>query len=32
VASLIRAVLLFGVFSALTIWQQGGKLVDWITG
>jgi hypothetical protein len=28
VAALIWAVLLFGVFSALTIWQQGGRLID----
>jgi uncharacterized protein YhhL (DUF1145 family) len=28
VAALIWAVLLFGVFSALTIWNQGGKLLD----
>jgi uncharacterized protein YhhL (DUF1145 family) len=27
-AALIWAVLLFGVFSALTIWDQGGKLLD----
>jgi hypothetical protein len=30
VAALVWSVLLFGVFSALTIWQQGGKLVDWL--
>jgi uncharacterized protein YhhL (DUF1145 family) len=30
VAALIWAVLLFGVFSALTIWDQGGKLLDWL--
>jgi hypothetical protein len=30
VVALVWAVLLFGVFSALTIWQQGGKLIDWL--
>ena len=30
VAALIWSTLLFGVFSALTIWQQGGKLLDWL--
>jgi hypothetical protein len=28
VAAMIWAVLLFGAFSALTIWDQGGKLLD----
>jgi hypothetical protein len=28
VAALIWAFLLFGVFSVLTLWQQGGKLLD----
>ena len=28
VAALIWAFLLFGVFSVLTVWQQGGKLLD----
>lgn len=31
VAALVWAVALFGVFSALTIWQQGGKLLDWLS-
>ncbi|WP_428966666.1 Nramp family divalent metal transporter [Micromonospora fluostatini] len=31
VAALIWAVLLFGVFSALTIWQQGGELLEWLS-
>ncbi|WDZ83840.1 Nramp family divalent metal transporter [Micromonospora cathayae] len=31
VAALVWAVVLFGVFSALTIWQQGGKLLDWLS-
>ncbi len=30
-AALIWAILLFGVLAAITIWQQGGKLIDWIT-
>ncbi|GGM04295.1 MULTISPECIES: Nramp family divalent metal transporter [Micromonospora] len=30
VAALIWAVLLFGVFSVLTIWQQGGELLRWL--
>ncbi|RKR92015.1 hypothetical protein BDK92_6447 [Micromonospora pisi] len=30
VAALVWAVLLFGVFSALTIWQQGERLLDWL--
>jgi hypothetical protein len=30
VAALIWAVALFGVFSALTIWQQGERLLDWL--
>ena len=30
VAALIWSALLFGVFSALTIWQQGDKLLDWL--
>jgi hypothetical protein len=28
VAALIAAVIIFGVFSALTIWQQGQRLID----
>jgi hypothetical protein len=32
VAMLIWAFLLFGVFSVLTIWQQGGRLADWLGG
>ncbi|GLY24718.1 Nramp family divalent metal transporter [Micromonospora sp. NBRC 101691] len=31
VAALVWAVALFGVFSVLTIWQQGGKLIDWLS-
>ncbi|GLH97536.1 hypothetical protein Pa4123_28110 [Phytohabitans aurantiacus] len=30
VAALAWAVALFGVFSALTIWQQGDRLLDWL--
>jgi hypothetical protein len=30
-AALIWAILLFGVLAAVTIWQQGGKLIDWLT-
>jgi hypothetical protein len=30
VAALIWAVLLFGVFSVLTIWQQGETLLEWL--
>jgi hypothetical protein len=30
-AALIWAILLFGVLAVITIWQQGGKLIDWIT-
>ena len=30
VGALIWAVALFGVFSALTVWQQGGNLLDWL--
>jgi len=30
VAALVWAVALFGVFSALTIWQQGEKLIEWL--
>ncbi|SDY36552.1 Mn2+ and Fe2+ transporters of the NRAMP family [Micromonospora pattaloongensis] len=30
VVALIWAVALFGVFSALTIWQQGERLLDWL--
>ncbi|MFC0527028.1 Nramp family divalent metal transporter [Phytohabitans kaempferiae] len=30
VAALIWSVLLFGVFSALTVWQQGERLLDWL--
>jgi hypothetical protein len=30
VAALVWSVALFGVFSALTVWQQGDKLLDWL--
>jgi hypothetical protein len=30
VAALVWSVALFGVFSALTIWQQGDRLLDWL--
>ncbi|HEX2772182.1 MAG TPA: Nramp family divalent metal transporter, partial [Micromonosporaceae bacterium] len=30
VAALVWAVALFGVFSALTIWQQGERLIEWL--
>lgn len=30
VAALIWSVLLFGVFSVLTLWQQGERLLDWL--
>ncbi|MEN3611019.1 Nramp family divalent metal transporter [Plantactinospora sp. ZYX-F-223] len=30
VAALVWSVLLFGVFSALTVWQQGDRLLDWL--
>jgi hypothetical protein len=30
VAALVWSVALFGVFSALTIWQQGERLLDWL--
>ncbi|MDQ7909254.1 Nramp family divalent metal transporter [Phytohabitans sp. ZYX-F-186] len=30
VAALMWSVALFGVFSALTVWQQGDKLLDWL--
>lgn len=30
VVALVWAVALFGVFSALTIWQQGERLLDWL--
>jgi hypothetical protein len=30
VVALLWAVALFGVFSALTIWQQGDRLLDWL--
>jgi hypothetical protein len=30
VAALVWSMALFGVFSALTVWQQGDKLLDWL--
>ncbi|MEV4756564.1 Nramp family divalent metal transporter [Micromonospora sp. NPDC049559] len=30
VVALLWAVALFGVFSALTVWQQGERLLDWL--
>ncbi|GIG92834.1 Nramp family divalent metal transporter [Plantactinospora endophytica] len=30
VVALVWSVLLFGVFSALTVWQQGDRLLDWL--
>lgn len=30
VVALIWSILLFGVFSALTVWQQGDRLLDWL--
>jgi hypothetical protein len=30
VAALVWAVALFGVFSALTVWQQGERLLEWL--
>jgi MFS family permease len=30
VAALVWAVALFGVFSALTVWQQGETLIEWL--
>jgi hypothetical protein len=30
VAALVWSVALFGVFSALTVWQQGDRLLDWL--
>ncbi|MBO4210109.1 Nramp family divalent metal transporter, partial [Micromonospora echinofusca] len=32
VVALVWAVVLFGVFSALTVWQQGEKLLEWLRG
>jgi hypothetical protein len=30
VAALVWAGALFGVFSALTVWQQGERLIEWL--
>ncbi|MBE1488783.1 Nramp family divalent metal transporter [Plantactinospora soyae] len=30
VVALVWSVLLFGVFSVLTVWQQGDRLLDWL--
>jgi hypothetical protein len=30
VAALVWAIALFGVFSALTVWQQGDRLLEWL--
>lgn len=32
IAALAWAVLLFGVLAAITIWQQGAELIDWLAG
>ncbi|GAB7052712.1 Nramp family divalent metal transporter [Catenuloplanes indicus] len=31
IAALIWSVLLFGIFSALTLWQQGSRLIAWLS-
>ncbi|MQA24740.1 MAG: hypothetical protein GEU94_04560 [Micromonosporaceae bacterium] len=30
--ALLWAVVLFGVLAAITIWQKGGELIDWLAG
>jgi hypothetical protein len=32
IAALVWAVLLFGVLASITIWEQGGVLIDWLAG